>query len=121
MDPDTTLTALCEALRDKYREGCWDALEALNDWLAKGGAFPNKVRAVPLSDMDLLVMSIGILGLIEVAKKGLCPIPGLDDRARSRFAETGLALAKYIENAEHIAVLNHAMKVYAGFDPNKPL
>jgi hypothetical protein len=44
MDPDATLAALLDAFRDGDYPAAWDAIEALNDWLAKGGAMPKDPR-----------------------------------------------------------------------------
>lgn len=40
MDPDACLTQLLDAFRDGNKEAAWDAIEALGDWLAMGGAMP---------------------------------------------------------------------------------
>lgn len=41
MDPTAALTELLDALRDHDRQTTFDRLEALLDWLSKGGAFPD--------------------------------------------------------------------------------
>ena len=40
MDPTAALVDLLDALRHRDREAAFDRLEALLDWLSKGGAFP---------------------------------------------------------------------------------
>lgn len=40
MDPTAALTELLDALRTQDRETAFDRLEALLDWLSRGGAFP---------------------------------------------------------------------------------
>ena len=40
MDPTAALVDLLDALRRRDRETAYDRLEALLDWLSKGGAFP---------------------------------------------------------------------------------
>ena len=49
MDPTTTLNELLDALRGRDREAAYERLEALLDWLSRGGAFPN-VPAEPPAD-----------------------------------------------------------------------
>jgi hypothetical protein len=46
MDPTAALADLLDALRSRNRESAYDRLEALLDWLSKGGAFP---RVPPLA------------------------------------------------------------------------
>lgn len=121
MDPDATLTALCEALRDRNRERCWEALEALNDWLAKGGAFPDKVRAVPLSETDLAMMIVGAIGMVEEAKKGICPIPGTDAAAQYAAADLGSRLTGYVTSPATLEMVGKFLKASLGLNPNKPL
>lgn len=45
MDPDACLAALLDAFRDGDREAAWDHIEALYDWLAKGGFMPKDPRS----------------------------------------------------------------------------
>lgn len=47
MDPTAALNELLEALRGHDREATFDRLEALLDWLSKGGAFPAVPAARP--------------------------------------------------------------------------
>jgi len=44
MDPDACLRALLDALRDEDREACYQLLEDLLDWIAKGGFLPADPR-----------------------------------------------------------------------------
>lgn len=48
MDPTAALADLLDALRRHDREAAFDRLEALLDWLSKGGAFP----AVPAPQIE---------------------------------------------------------------------
>lgn len=41
MDPTVTLRELLDALRTRDRQAAFDRLEALLDWLSRGGAFPS--------------------------------------------------------------------------------
>ena len=41
MDPNRTLEELLSALRDNDREGAYEALESLLDWLSRGGFLPS--------------------------------------------------------------------------------
>jgi hypothetical protein len=120
MDPNATIIALCEAIRDQDRERCWDALEGFNDWIAKRGAFPDKVRAVPLTDADLLMISIGLIALLKAAKT--TPISGLGGGdAQHEFAELGQRITGYIVDPDVIRQVNTTMKVSLGMDPTEPL
>jgi hypothetical protein len=44
MDPDTALEWFLDACREQERETALDAIEWINDWLAKGGAMPRDPR-----------------------------------------------------------------------------
>jgi hypothetical protein len=121
MDPDVALTDLLEAIRDKDREKSWGALEALNDWLAKGGAFPSKVRAVPMSDVDLVSILVALMAMIATMKVASLQGPSLTPNVQNEAALLGRRLTAYVEDADCLNSLNRLMKRFSGFNPNKPL
>ena len=45
MDPTATLRELLDALRTHDRQTTFDRLEAMLDWLSRGGAFPDILGA----------------------------------------------------------------------------
>jgi hypothetical protein len=47
MDPQTTLNELFGALRERNRDDVLERLEALSDWIRKGGLLPNMPDAPP--------------------------------------------------------------------------
>lgn len=121
MDPDVALTDLLEAIRDKDRDKLWGALDALNDWFSKGGAFPSKVRAVPLSDVDLVSIAAALMAMIATMKVASLQGPSLTPEVQTEAALLGRRLTAYVEDADCLASLNRLMKRFSGFDPNKPL
>jgi hypothetical protein len=54
MDPDACLALLLDAFRDKDREAAFDAIEDLNDWLARGGFMPKDPR-ITYRDAQMMV------------------------------------------------------------------